>query len=37
MREFEKWELAVWKCPVCGCKNKIHTELMDPCRHKLVE
>ena len=36
MREFEKWELAVWKCPVCRCKNKIHTELMDPCRHKLV-
>ena len=36
MREFEKWELAVWKCPVCGCKNKIHTQLIDPNTQEYV-
>lgn len=29
MREFEKFEMFKMKCPVCGCKNKLHTELMD--------
>ena len=27
MREFEKYEMFKAKCPVCGCKNKVHTEL----------
>ena len=29
MREFEKYEMFKTKCPVCGCKNKVHTELMN--------
>lgn len=29
MREFEKYEMFKIKCPVCGCKNKVHTELLD--------
>ena len=29
MREFEKYEMVKIKCPVCGCKNKVHTELLD--------
>ena len=29
MREFEKYEMFKAKCPVCGCKNKVHTELMN--------
>lgn len=28
MREFEKYEMFKAKCPVCGSKNKVHTELM---------
>jgi hypothetical protein len=29
MREFEMYEIAKYKCIVCGCKNKVHTELLD--------
>ena len=29
MREFEFYEMIKIKCPVCGCKNKVHTELLD--------
>lgn len=29
MREFEKYEMFKTKCPVCGSKNKVHTELMN--------
>ena len=29
MREFEKMEMFKIKCPVCGSKNKVHTELMN--------
>lgn len=29
MREFEKYEMIKAKCPVCGCKNKVHTDLLD--------
>lgn len=29
MRIFEKYEMVKIKCPVCGCKNKVHTELLD--------
>lgn len=28
MREFEKYEMFKSKCPVCGSKNKVYTELM---------
>ena len=28
MREFEKYEMFKMKCPVCGSKNKVHTELI---------
>lgn len=29
MREFESREIFRAKCIVCGCKNKVHTELLD--------
>ena len=29
MREIEFREIFRDKCPMCGCKNKIHTELID--------
>lgn len=29
MREYEKYEIVKTKCSVCGCKNKVHTELLD--------
>jgi hypothetical protein len=29
MREFEKMEMFKIKCPVCGSRNKVHTELMN--------
>lgn len=29
MREFEKYEIYKTKCPVCGSKNKVHTELIN--------
>ena len=28
MREFELYENKKFKCPVCGCRNKVHTELI---------
>lgn len=33
MREFEMFEIKKAKCPVCGCKNKVHTELLDTNGH----
>ena len=29
MREFERREIFTSKCIICGCKNKIHTELLN--------
>ena len=29
MREFEDLEMTKQKCFICGCKNKVHTELFD--------
>lgn len=29
MREFEFREIYRQKCFICGCKNKVHTELLD--------
>jgi hypothetical protein len=29
MREFEKFEIFKTKCPVCGSRNKVHTEIMN--------
>ena len=29
MREFEKPEIIRAKCIVCGCKNKLHTEILN--------
>ena len=29
MREFEEREIITYKCTVCGCMNKVHTELLD--------
>ena len=29
MREFEKYEMVKQKCHICGCKNKVHTELIN--------
>lgn len=29
MREFEKYEMFKLKCPVCGSRNKVHTELFN--------
>lgn len=36
MREFEEREQIVAKCIVCGGKNKVHTELLDPVTKKFV-
>lgn len=36
MREFEKWEMANMKCPICGCRNKIHTQLISPQTNEFV-
>lgn len=29
MREIEMREIINAKCPVCGCRNKLHTEIID--------
>lgn len=29
MREFEMFEIRKQKCFICGCKNKVHTEILD--------
>ena len=29
MREFAQYEMRKTKCPVCGCRNKIFTSLVD--------
>ena len=29
MREFEMYEIFKEKCHVCGCRNKVHAELID--------
>lgn len=28
MREFEFYELSTFRCRICGCKNKLYTELI---------
>ena len=33
MREFENFEQIKMKCPICGSRNKIYTELID-VKHK---
>lgn len=33
MREIEMFEINKMKCPVCGCRNKVYTELLDPSGH----
>lgn len=35
MREFELRELRSIKCPICGCRNKLHTELVDETTREL--
>ena len=32
MREFEDREMVKSKCIICGCKNKLHTELLNRSR-----
>ena len=29
MRIFEKYEMKKQKCHICGCRNKVHTELLN--------
>lgn len=36
MREYERYEFGKEKCPTCGCRNKIHTELLDDFRGKHI-
>lgn len=33
MREFERLEISKWKCIICGCKNKVHTELLNDAKN----
>jgi len=35
-REFELRELRSIKCPICGSRNKLHTELLDPRNREFV-
>lgn len=35
-REFELRELRSIKCPICGSRNKLHTELLDATKSELM-
>lgn len=36
MREFERYEAFDAKCPVCGARNKVYTEMVDTYTNKHI-